>query len=105
VQIDKAIQSIAARNPNGDEGMQLFVMKGRYLRQAKQYTEAEAALKQAIQRLSTYYTDGNLYKWAVDEYAKTLEETGRRAEAGKVRAAGKLGRVDRLLQYATIPGI
>ncbi|MFN8656650.1 MAG: protein kinase [Candidatus Obscuribacterales bacterium] len=75
-------------HPHGPQD-RMRIYEGRYLREAKQYKQSEAVLKKALDHLSTYYTDGNLYKWALDEYVKVLRDTGRGAEAEAVRLAGK----------------
>jgi serine/threonine protein kinase len=68
----------------------LRVQKGRFLREAKRYKEAEAVLKLELQRIGLHNADGPLYKWALDEYTKVLRETGRVAQADAVKQAGKL---------------
>jgi serine/threonine protein kinase len=87
--IDRATELNARSGASQDE-LQLLVLKGRYLREAKRYRQAETVSRQAVVRVTTYDTDGNLYKWAINEYAKVLEETGRKAEAETVRLTGKL---------------
>lgn len=68
----------------------LLVMKSRYLREIKDYKQAQDVAKLAVRRISRGYTDSVLYKWALDEYIRALRDDGRTTDADNVRRAGKI---------------
>lgn len=70
---------------------ELLAHKGSYLLQAKQYSEAEATLKDALHKLEkTHKPATDMYAWAIAEYVKTLRAQGKNAEADSVQKAGRI---------------
>ena len=88
---DHAITAYANWSPTQSLGDQdrLLVLQARYLREIKKFDESEKALTVALKRLSKHYTDSTTYRWAIDEYVKTLRASGRTTEADAVRRSGK----------------
>lgn len=89
---DAALAGYRAWDDAHSRGSQdnLLVQKGRYLRALKRYAQSEDVLKLALSRVATSYTDGSLYKWALDEYIRTLRDAGRTSEADKIKRAGRI---------------
>ncbi len=90
--VDEAVAAWIKWDDRASLGRQdkLLVMKSRYLREIRNYKEAQSVAMVAVRRISRGYTDSVLYKWALDEYIRALRDDGRVAEADAVRRAGKI---------------
>lgn len=87
--IQRALQTHRLGGAQRDD-LQLLVLQGRYLRQSKQYSEAETVARKAVLQAAAHSTDSNLYKWALEEYTKVLIANGKRSQAASIRLSGKL---------------
>ena len=69
---------------------EMLMVKGSYLRQSKNYAEAESVLKTALARISqSYHEESNEYRWCLNEYIKLLRATSRQHEADALERSGR----------------